>query len=106
MTGFAGIRFLLAAMMAAAFIIVAAQAQARSFRRSFRNGYPAEWNISREQAEDSFVIKGDRVSYSDGRGRTLVTDGNVVSQRNIRVVRPNRRTVRPNRKRCPRPTRK
>ena len=44
-------------------------AEAHTFRRSFRNGYPAEWNISREQAEDTFSIKGSKVTYSDGKGR-------------------------------------
>ena len=82
-------------MFAAMTMIVITAAQARSFRRSFRNGYPAEWNISREQAEDTFVIKGSKMTYSNGRGLTIVTDGNVVSQRNVRVVRPNRRALRP-----------
>ena len=69
-------------------------AEARRFRRSFRNGYPAEWNISREQAEDTFSIKGSKVTYSDGKGRIVTTDGGTVSQRNTRVVRPYRKTKR------------
>ena len=69
-------------------------AEARTFRRSFKNGYPAEWNISREQAEDTFSIKGSKVTYSDGKGRIVTTDGGTVSQRNTRVVRPYRKTKR------------
>ena len=69
-------------------------AEARTFRRSFRNGYPAEWNISREQAEDTFSIKGSKVTYSDGKGRIVTTDGSTVSQRNVRVVRPYRKAKR------------
>ena len=30
---------------------VAAVCCARTFHRSFRNGYPAEWNISKDKAE-------------------------------------------------------
>ena len=69
-------------------------AEARTFRRSFKNGYPAEWNISREQAEDTFSIKDSKVTYSDGKGRIVTTDGGTVSQRNTRVVRPYRKTKR------------
>ena len=69
-------------------------AEARTFRRSFKNGYPAEWNISREQAEDTFSIKGSKVTYSDGKGRIVTTDGSTVSQRNVRVVRPYRKAKR------------
>ena len=69
-------------------------AEARTFRRSFRNGYPAEWNISREQAEDTFSIKGSKVTFSDGKGRIVTTDGSTVSQRNVRVVRPYRKAKR------------
>ena len=69
-------------------------AEARTFRRSFKNGYPAEWNISREQAEDTFSIKGSKVTYSDSKGRIVTTDGGTVSQRNTRVVRPYRKTKR------------
>ena len=69
-------------------------AEARTFRRSFKNGYPAEWNISREQAEDTFSVKGSKVTYSDGKGRIVTTDGGTVSQRNTRVVRPYRKTKR------------
>lgn len=68
--------------------------EARTFRRSFRNGYPAEWNISREQAEDTFSIKGSKVTYSDGKGRIVSTDNGTVSQRNMRVVRPYRKAKR------------
>ena len=69
-------------------------AEARTFRRSFKNGYPAEWNISREQAEDTFSIKGSKVTYSDGKGRIVTTDNGTVSQRNVRVVRPYRKAKR------------
>ena len=47
-------------------VCVAAVCAARTFHRSFRNGYPAEWNISKDKAEESFSIKGGKVSYSDG----------------------------------------
>ena len=43
---------------------VAAVCCARTFHRSFRNGYPAEWNISKDKAEDFFSIKGGKVSYA------------------------------------------
>ena len=84
-------RGLLAVMVAVFAVCIA---NARTFRRSFRNGYPAEWNISREQAEDTFSIKGSKVTYSDGKGRIVTTDGGTVSQRNTRVVRPYRKTKR------------
>ena len=80
------------AVMVAAFAVCIADAH--TFRRSFKNGYPAEWNISREQAEDTFSIKGSKVTYSDGKGRIVTTDGGTVSQRNTRIVRPYRKTKR------------
>ena len=71
---------------------------ARAFRRSFKNGYPAEWNISTEQAEDTFSIKGRTVTYSNGKGLTITTDDNSVSQRTVRIARPHRKSKRiPNR---------
>ena len=82
----------LLAVTAAAFAFFVADA--RTIRRSFKNGYPAEWNISREQAEDTFSIKGSKVTYSDGKGRIVTTDGSTVSQRNVRVVRPYRKAKR------------
>ena len=82
---------LLAVMMATFAVYIA---DARTFRRSFKNGYPAEWNISREQAEDTFSIKGSKVTYSDGKGRIVSTDNGTVSQRNVRVVRPYRKAKR------------
>ena len=69
-------------------------AEAHTIRRSFKNGYPAEWNISREQAEDTFSIKGSKVTYSDGKGRIVSTDNGTVSQRNVRVVCPYRKAKR------------
>lgn len=88
MTATAG---LLAIAMAAFAISVA---DARTFRRSFKNGYPAEWNVSREQAEDTFSIKGSKVTYSDGRGRIVTTNDGTVSQRNVRIVRSYRKIKR------------
>ena len=82
----------LLAVTAAAFAFFVADA--RTIRRSFKNGYPAEWNISREQAEDTFSIKGSKVTYSDGKGRIVSTDNGTVSQRNVRVVRPYRKAKR------------
>ena len=87
-----GVATRLLAVMVAAFAVCITDA--RTFRRSFRNGYPAEWNISREQAEDTFSIKDSKVTYSDGKGRIVTTDGGTVSQRNTRVVRPYRKTKR------------
>ncbi len=52
---------------------VCAVALGRTFHRSFRNGYPAEWNISKEKAEDSFLIKNGSVTYSDGKGSVVKT---------------------------------
>ena len=39
-----------------------------TFHRSFRNGYPKEWNVTKEQATDSVIFKGGDVTVSDGRG--------------------------------------
>lgn len=83
--------YMLAVMVATFAVHVA---DARTFRRSFKNGYPTEWNISREQAEDTFSIKGSKVTYSDGKGRIVTTDGGTVSQRNVRIVRPYRKAKR------------
>ena len=54
-------------------LLLAAVCGARTFHRSFRNGYPAEWNISKEKAEDSFSIKNGSVTYSDGKGTVVKT---------------------------------
>ena len=62
-------------------VCVAAVCCARTFHRSFRNGYPAEWNISKDKAEESFSIKGGKVSYSDGTrsASTALTRRNLTS---------------------------
>ena len=44
---------------------------ARTFHRSFKNGYPAEWNVSEDRASDSFAIKNGSVKYSDGKGTVI-----------------------------------
>lgn len=57
----------------AAGLLLAAVCGARTFHRSFRNGYPAEWNIPKEKAEESFSIKGGKTTYSDGKGTVIKT---------------------------------
>ena len=52
-------------------LALAAVCGAKALHRSFRNGYPAEWNISRERADDSFSIKGPGTTCSDGRGAVV-----------------------------------
>ena len=42
-----------------------------TFHRSFKNGYPAELNVSKEEANDVFSIKRGGVTYSNGRGRVM-----------------------------------
>ena len=59
---------------------VAAVCCARTFHRSFRNGYPAEWNISKDKAEESFSIKGGKVSYSDGKGTVVKSSREIVGK--------------------------
>jgi len=46
-------------------------ADAFTFRRSFRNGYPAELNVSREEAVDSVRIGRGATVVSNGRGDVL-----------------------------------
>ena len=43
------------------------------FHRSFRNGYPSEWNVSKAEATDSFRIGPRGTTLSDGRGRVMQT---------------------------------
>jgi len=42
-----------------------------TFHRSFKNGYPAEWNVSKEEANEVFSVKRGGVTYSNGRGRVV-----------------------------------
>ena len=58
-------------LLIAVVILAAGVCAARTFRRSFKNGYPAEWNVSEERAGDSFAIKNGSVKYSDGRGMVI-----------------------------------
>ena len=46
-------------------------AYAVTFHRSFKNGYPAEWNVSKEEANDTFTVKRGSVTYSNGKGRVV-----------------------------------
>lgn len=48
-------------------------AEAISFRRSFRNGYPKEWNVSKDEATESFRVSDKGVHFSDGRGGIVQT---------------------------------
>lgn len=52
-------------------VLVALSAQGLTFRRSFRNGYPAELNISKEEARDTFHLGRSGVVQSDGRGQVM-----------------------------------
>ena len=54
-------------------------ARAITFHRSFKNGYPAELNVSKEEANDVFSVKRGGVTYSNGRGR-------VVAQSSVRTL--------------------
>ena len=38
-------------LLGAVVLVAAAVALGRTIHRSFRNGYPAEWNVSKEEAE-------------------------------------------------------
>jgi len=72
-----------------------------TFHRSFKNGYPAEWNVSKDESTDSFSIKNGSVKYTDGRGGvfshssvreivgtvTGVIDGNTIWVRNGKGLR-------------------
>lgn len=63
-------------LAAAAFVAVFAgvvPAEALTFRRSFRNGYPMEWNVSKEEAREGFHVSDRGVRFSDGRGGTVQT---------------------------------
>ena len=52
--------------------------RAVTFHRSFKNGYPAELNVSKEEANDTFAIKHGSVTYSNGRGRVVTQTTNTV----------------------------
>ena len=67
-------KILMACIAAAAFA-----ASGYTVHRSFKNGYPAELNVSKEEANDVFSIKRGGVTYSNGRGR-------VMSQTSIREL--------------------
>ena len=60
-------------------LVACAVAHAFTFHRSFKNGYPAEWNVSKEEARDTFTVKRGSVTYSNGRGR-------VVTQTSVREL--------------------
>lgn len=49
-----------------AVLLVVMSVQGFTFRRSFKNGYPAKLNVSKEEARDTFHI---------GRGGTVQSDG-------------------------------
>jgi len=51
--------------------LVVQPADAFTFRRSFRNGYPAELNVSREEARDTVRIGRGATVVSNGRGDVL-----------------------------------
>ena len=56
------------------FLVVAAAchvAPGYTFHRSFRNGYPAEWNVGKDQATESFSIKSGSVKFTDGKGTVI-----------------------------------
>lgn len=45
-----------------------------SFHRSFRNGYPAEFGVSKAEATESFRVTRGGMQYTDGRGGVLEVD--------------------------------
>ena len=49
-------------------------APAVSFHRSFRNGYPAEFGVSKAEATESFRVTRGGMQYTDGRGGVLEVD--------------------------------
>ena len=68
------------ALLTAACLWGGLPSHAITFRRSFKNGYPAKWNVSKEEANDVFSIKRGGVTYSNGRGQ-------VVTQATARTIR-------------------
>ena len=58
------------AMLCAA-IAFGGASRAATFHRSFKNGYPAELNVSKEEASDVFSIRRGGVTYSNGKGRVV-----------------------------------
>ena len=62
-------------------------ATAYTFHRSFKNGYPAELGVTKEEANDTFTIKRGSVTYSNGRGHVVTqTSLRELSGRVDRVV--------------------
>ena len=59
------------ATLTAACLLGGLPSRAVTFHRSFKNGYPAELNVSKEEANDVFSIKRGGVTYSNGRGRVM-----------------------------------
>ena len=59
------------ALLTAACLWGGLPSHAITFRRSFKNGYPAKWNVSKEEANDVFSIKRGGVTYSNGRGQVV-----------------------------------
>ena len=57
--------------MVLALCLAAAVCGAKTFHRSFKNGCPAEWNVSEDRANDSFTIKNGSVKYTDGKGTVI-----------------------------------
>lgn len=63
-------------LAAAAFILLSVgmrPTEALTFRRSFRNGYPREWNVSKDEAREGFHVSDRGVRFSDGRGGIVQT---------------------------------
>lgn len=73
------VRAILIATLTAACLLGGLPSRAVTFHRSFKNGYPAELNVSKEEANDVFSIKRGGVTYSNGRGH-------VVSQTTVRKL--------------------
>ena len=65
------IRAIQIASLTAACLLGGLPSRAITFHRSFKNGYPAEWNVSKEEANDTFAIKRGSVTYSNGKGRVV-----------------------------------
>ena len=73
------IRAIQIASLTAACLLGGLLSRAVTFHRSFKNGYPAELNVSKEEANDVFSIKRGSATYSNGRGR-------VVAQSSVREL--------------------
>ena len=66
------------ATLTAACLLGGLPSRAVTFHRSFKNGYPAEMNVSKEEANEVFSIKRSGVTYSNGRGRVVTQTTNTV----------------------------